>query len=98
MEDELPTAEPEHENGRVRLLIRGILKGLLFLLTIPSTLLAGAGFAGENPFSDTATIWAGAPFAAAILIMLLGHAVAHYYVAKRYDATPRWPCFSLHSA
>ncbi|MFQ5472980.1 MAG: site-2 protease family protein [Dehalococcoidia bacterium] len=93
MEDERPEAQPERENGRIRLLIRGFLKGLLFLLTIPTTLIAGAVFEGENPLSDPATIRVGVPFAAAILIMLLGHALAHYCVAKRHGVTPRWPWF-----
>jgi len=93
MEDEHPKAEPERGNGRIRLLIREILKGLLFLLTILTILIAGVGFEGENPFSDPATIWVGVPFAAAILIVLLGHTLAHYYVGKRYGATPRWPWF-----
>lgn len=66
---------------------------LLFLLTVLSTLFAGALLSGENPFVDPATLWTGIPFSATILSVLGLHELGHYMAARRYKLNVTLPYF-----
>jgi len=50
---------------------------ILFILTIGTTLLAGALQQGVNPFQEPARIVEGLPFSLALLFILLSHEMGH---------------------
>lgn len=60
---------------------------VLFLLTIVTTMFAGALQAGVNPFLK---IYVGWPFSLTIMLILGTHELGHYFASKRLgvDATP----------
>lgn len=66
---------------------------LLFLLTVVSTVFAGAFLSGEDPISDPSSLWAGVPFSATILAVLGLHELGHYLAAKRYGLNVTLPFF-----
>ncbi len=61
---------------------------LLFVLTIITTLMAGAFQMGVNPLEGF-NILAGVPFSLSIMLILLSHEMGHYVMARihRVDAT-----------
>jgi membrane-associated protease RseP (regulator of RpoE activity) len=66
---------------------------LLFILTVISTLFAGAFLSGENPLEQPAALWVGIPFSATILSVLGLHELGHYLAAKRYKLNVTLPYF-----
>ncbi len=66
---------------------------LLFLLTVITTLTAGAFISGGNPFANPADILKGAGFSSALLTILLLHEMAHYFAAKAHRASTTLPYF-----
>jgi membrane-associated protease RseP (regulator of RpoE activity) len=70
---------------------------LLFLLTIPSVMFAGALFSGESmPFSASPAAWigyilSGWQFAFALLGILLAHEFGHYFAARYHNMTVTLP-------
>ena len=60
------------------------LLGLLFAVTVLTTLLAGALQAGVNPFEDPWTIWKGIPFSFTLLLILGCHEMGHWLASRRH--------------
>ncbi len=70
-----------------------VLPIILFLLTVLTTLAAGAMQEGVNPFRDPAELWVGFPFAVTLLLILFCHEMGHYLTAKRYGVNVTLPYF-----
>lgn len=66
---------------------------VLFLLTILTTLIAGASLKGVNPLSTPLAILAGVPFSATLLTILLVHEMGHYLTARRFHIQATLPYF-----
>lgn len=66
---------------------------VLFLLTVATTLLAGALQQGVNPIEDPYQIIKGLPFSAALLVILLSHEMGHYLVSKKHRIDATLPYF-----
>lgn len=66
---------------------------LLFLLTVGSTLYAGAVQQGASPFRDPASLSQGVPFSAALLSILLIHELGHYVMSRRHGVNATLPYF-----
>jgi membrane-associated protease RseP (regulator of RpoE activity) len=65
----------------------------LFILTVGTTLVAGAMQQGVNPMEDPAQIIKGWPFSAALLFILLSHEMGHYLTSKKYHIDATLPYF-----
>jgi membrane-associated protease RseP (regulator of RpoE activity) len=66
---------------------------LLFILTILTTLIAGAMLKNVNPLSSPLAILAGVPFSATLLSILLVHEMGHYLTARHYHIQATLPYF-----
>jgi membrane-associated protease RseP (regulator of RpoE activity) len=66
---------------------------VLFILTLVTTVLAGALQEGVNPLKDPGQIPRGFPFALALMGILLAHELGHYLVAKRHGIDVTLPYF-----
>lgn len=66
---------------------------VLFIITVFTTLFAGATQEGVNPLRDPATLWVGLPFAGTLLLILFCHEMGHYLTAKRYGVRVTPPYF-----
>lgn len=66
---------------------------ILFVLTVVSTLFAGALLSGENPLGDPAMLWVGMPFSSTIMAVLGLHELGHYLAARRYRLNVTLPYF-----
>ncbi len=66
---------------------------LLFLLTIGTTLIAGALYCGVDPLKDVRNLRLGIPFSFTLLSILLFHELAHYFTAKSHKASSTLPYF-----
>jgi len=66
---------------------------LLFVLTVLTTLMAGAMLKGVDPFSSPFAILAGFPFSATLLSILLIHEMGHYLTARHYRIQSTLPYF-----
>lgn len=66
---------------------------VLFILTIGTTILAGALQQGVNPLQDPGRILEGLPFSAALLFILLSHEMGHYLVSRRHHIDATLPYF-----
>ncbi len=64
---------------------------ILFILTIISTLIAGAFHEGVNPFSKD--IIKGFPFSISIMSILLFHEMGHYILSKKFKVDATLPYF-----
>lgn len=65
----------------------------LFVATILSTLLVGAGYSAETT-ADLWKIWNGWPFSLSIMSILLAHELGHYFAA-RYHKVPVSPPYFI---
>lgn len=65
----------------------------MFLATVVSTLGAGAMLAGADPFADPAALVEGAPFSAALLLILGAHESSHYLLSRRHGVRASLPLF-----
>lgn len=65
----------------------------LFVTTCATTLLAGAIYEGVNPFAHPGRIWAGLPFAATLMTILLFHEFGHYFAARANGVSATLPYF-----
>ena len=69
-----------------------LLNLVLLVLTFASTLFAGTGLAGVDPFREPGRIFsAGAPFAVTLMLILLTHELGHYLLS-RYHQIGRASC------
>jgi membrane-associated protease RseP (regulator of RpoE activity) len=66
---------------------------ILFLLTVITTLLAGAMMNQVDPFSHPLLIFKGASFAVPLLLILAFHEFGHYYESKRAGIKVSLPYF-----
>lgn len=66
---------------------------ILFILTIGTTLLAGALQQGVNPFQEPARIVEGLPFSLALIFILLSHEMGHYLASKKHHIDATLPYF-----
>ncbi|KPJ56099.1 MAG: hypothetical protein AMJ42_05735 [Deltaproteobacteria bacterium DG_8] len=66
---------------------------ILFILTIGTTLLAGALHQGVNPLQEPSRIVEGLPFSVALLFILLSHEMGHYLASKKYHIDATLPYF-----
>ena len=66
---------------------------LLFLATVVTTLGAGSMMAGADPFADPAALLEGAPFSAALLLILGAHEFSHYITSHRHGVRASLPMF-----
>jgi len=65
----------------------------LFLVTVLTTLFAGALQQGVDPLEDYAGLLKGIPFACSLLFILGSHEFGHYYMARRNGVDATLPLF-----
>ncbi len=87
-------------NHRKRYLVRTTSKKrfptiniVLFLITVLTTLVAGAIMENENPFVVPLSITAGIPFSVTLLLILGVHELGHYYFARKHKVEATLPFF-----
>jgi len=80
---------PEYEEGKRRIGINII----LFIITMATTLLAGALQEGVNPLENPERIFKGIPFSFALMGILLAHELGHYLIAKKHGLNVTLPYF-----
>ncbi|HPX11569.1 MAG TPA: site-2 protease family protein [Syntrophales bacterium] len=66
---------------------------LLFLLTVLTTLVAGALQQGINPLKTPLLIWKGIPFSFSLLLILGTHELGHYFISRRHGVRVTLPYF-----
>lgn len=66
---------------------------LLFIVTVLTTLMAGALLEHRLPWRSLDALLAGAPFSLAILSILGTHELGHYFVARHYKMQVSLPYF-----
>ena len=66
---------------------------LLFVLTVATTLTAGAFQSGANPFEDIRNLSKGIPFSFTLIIILLFHELSHYFTARAHRTNVTLPYF-----
>ena len=66
---------------------------ILFLLTIVSTLFAGALMEGVNPLKNPALIARGIPFSITLMLILGVHELGHYIFARKHHVDATLPYF-----
>ncbi|HOF04698.1 MAG TPA: site-2 protease family protein [Syntrophales bacterium] len=66
---------------------------ILFLLTLITTLVAGAIQQGVNLLNDPGGIWRGIPFSFTLIAILAAHEFGHYFMARRHEVDVTLPYF-----
>ncbi len=66
---------------------------ILFILTIFTTLLAGAIMEGVNPLKNPLGIIQGWPFSVTLMLILGFHEFGHYYYARKHNVNATLPYF-----
>jgi len=66
---------------------------LLLILTIFTTLIAGALQQGYVPWQNWAHLWKGIPFSFAVILILGGHELSHFIAARRNGVKTTFPHF-----
>ena len=66
---------------------------LLFIITVVTTLIAGALQEGVNLLEQPASIWRGIPFSFTLLLILGTHELGHYLMAKKHRVDVTLPYF-----
>ena len=69
------------------------INAILFLLTILTTLFAGALMEGANVFGNPWSITQGIPFSFTLLLILGTHEFGHYYFARKHRVDATLPYF-----
>lgn len=93
MREEHPLKIGEPHFGRAEPRKKLLIPALLFLITIVTTVTAGALFEGVNPFEDPGGLVKGIPFSASILLILGTHELGHYFTSKRHGVSATLPFF-----
>ena len=65
----------------------------LFILTLITTLLAGAMQVGVNPLKEPEKIYQGLPFALTLMSILLVHELSHYLASRKHNIKATLPYF-----
>ena len=66
---------------------------ILFILTVITTLMAGAVMQGGQPLTNPAEILIGIPFSLTLLLILGCHEFGHYYYAQKHKVDATLPYF-----
>jgi len=66
---------------------------ILFILTLGTTILAGALQEGVNPLKNPEQIFKGIPFSFALMGILLAHELGHYLIARKHGLNVTLPYF-----
>jgi membrane-associated protease RseP (regulator of RpoE activity) len=66
---------------------------ILFLVTVFTTLVAGALQQGINPVENPWSIWKGIPFSFTLLLILGAHEFGHYFMSRRHNINVTLPYF-----
>jgi len=66
---------------------------LLFVLSLISTIVAGALQQGVDPLSHPGQIWKGIPFSFTLLLILGAHEFGHYAMSRRHHMDVTLPYF-----
>ncbi len=66
---------------------------ILFLLTVFTTLLAGAWHEGADPLGNPEHIFKGIPFSFSLMGILLAHELGHYLTARKHGLNVTLPYF-----
>lgn len=69
------------------------LHALLFVLTVFTTLFAGAMMAGYKPFPDLTLLRHGIPFSFTLLLILGTHELGHFFTARKHRVDATLPYF-----
>ncbi len=82
----------EPEKSPIRL-PNPVINVVLFVLTVGSTLLAGAFLENGNPFIRTTDLYKGIPFALTLLTIIGFHEFGHYFMCRRHGIAATLPYF-----
>lgn len=74
-------------------MMRYLLPLALFVLTVFTTLFAGALQQGINIIEEPLRFWEGYPFSVSIMTILLGHEMGHYFASKAHRMRATLPYF-----
>ena len=85
----LETPWPVYPEGKQKI----ALNILLFIITMATTILAGALQEGVNPLKDPGEIPKGMPFSFALMGILMAHELGHYLIAKKHGLNVTLPYF-----
>jgi membrane-associated protease RseP (regulator of RpoE activity) len=66
---------------------------ILFIITVFTTLAAGALQQGINPLEYPGSLWKGMPFSLTLLAILGAHEFGHYYMSKKHRMAVTLPYF-----
>ena len=66
---------------------------LLLILTLLTTLMAGASYVGVNPFIPITNLLKGLPLSISIMVILGSHELGHYLLAKKNNVDATLPYF-----
>jgi membrane-associated protease RseP (regulator of RpoE activity) len=88
----VPGVEPQQTRSRLWL------NGLLYILTILSTLFVGATWSDQVPANADlgwilTHLWIGWPFALSLMTILTGHELGHYFAGRFYKVPVSLPFF-----
>jgi membrane-associated protease RseP (regulator of RpoE activity) len=84
---------PVTTRRRLRDRLKPYLPVFLFLITVITTLTAGALQQGANPLDEPGDIWKGIPFAFTLLLILGAHEFGHYFVSRYHHVEATFPYF-----
>ena len=79
--------------GTRRVRPRLFLPVLLFIVTVFTTMTAGAFYEGVNPLHDPAGLIKGIPFSASLLFILGTHELGHFFASKKHRIHATLPYF-----
>lgn len=88
IEEEYPYAAGRR-NERPRVLLPAV----LFLVTIVTTVIAGALYRGAHILSNPAELAQGVPFSASLLLILGTHELGHFIASRRHGVSTTLPIF-----
>lgn len=66
---------------------------ILFILTVATTIIAGALQKGVNPFQEPFRLIEGIPFSLTLLTILLTHEFGHFFASRRHGVKASFPYF-----
>lgn len=72
---------------------KALLPAVLFIVTIFTTMAAGALYQGANIFADAYQLTKGIPFSASLLFILGTHELGHFIASRRHGVATTFPVF-----
>lgn len=66
---------------------------ILFLVTVLTTVTAGALYEGANPLADPWSLIKGVPFSASLMFILGTHELGHFIASRRHGVVTTYPTF-----